>query len=82
MIALASLVVLLAQAPAAPPTAKPKPVPTGPVVAVETSLGTIKIALFVNEFKSCKADTDIAQQCRDTLTLRNLTEIKFSDGAM
>ena len=49
MIALASLVVLLAQAPAAPPTPKQKPVPTGPVLAVETSLGTFKIALFVDE---------------------------------
>lgn len=49
MIALASLVVLLAQAPAAPPTPRQKPIPTGPVLAVETSLGTFKIALFVDE---------------------------------
>jgi hypothetical protein len=38
--------------------------------------------IFVNEFKSCKAEAEIAQQCRDTLKLKNLTGIKFSDGAM
>src|SRR5512147_1935079 len=48
MIALAALVVLLAQAPA-PVPASPKPVPTGPVVALETTLGTIKIALYAKE---------------------------------
>jgi hypothetical protein len=37
--------------------------------------------IFVNEFKSCKAETDIAQQCRDTLSLKNLTTVMFSDGA-
>ena len=38
-------------------------------------------AIFVNELKSCMADTDIVQQCRDALRLKNLTPIKFSDGA-
>ena len=37
--------------------------------------------IFVNEFKSCKAGTDMAETCRDTLTLKNLTAISFSDGA-
>jgi hypothetical protein len=37
--------------------------------------------IFVNEFKSCKADVDISEQCRDTLKIRNLTTVKFSDGA-
>jgi peptidyl-prolyl cis-trans isomerase A (cyclophilin A) len=48
MIPLAALAVLLAQAPAAAPAAA-APVPTGPVVAVETTLGTIKIALYEKE---------------------------------
>lgn len=38
--------------------------------------------IFVNEFKSCKGETDMAQKCRDTLSLKNLTTIEFSDGAM
>jgi hypothetical protein len=37
--------------------------------------------VFINEFKSCMADKDIAQQCRDTLILNNLTTVSFSDGA-
>jgi hypothetical protein len=37
--------------------------------------------LFVNDVKSCKAKTEIAEQCRSTLQLRNLTAIKFSDGS-
>jgi len=49
MIAFVPLVVLLAQAPTAPPAPKPTPVPTGPVVAVDTSLGTFKIALYEKE---------------------------------
>ena len=38
--------------------------------------------IFVNEFKSCQGETEMAQQCRDTLSLNNLTAIKFSDGAI
>jgi hypothetical protein len=37
--------------------------------------------MFVNEFKSCKGPTDMAVQCRETLTTANLTAIKFSDGS-
>lgn len=37
--------------------------------------------IFVNEFKSCKGEAEMAQQCRDTLSLKNLTAIVFSDGA-
>lgn len=49
MIALVSLAILLAQAPAAAPLPGPVPVPTGPVVAIDTTLGTIKIALYAKE---------------------------------
>ncbi len=37
--------------------------------------------IFVNEFKSCKADTEMAQTCRDSLVLKNLTTLSFTDGA-
>lgn len=42
--------------------------------------------IFINEFKSCKSDTgkpdtDMVRQCSDTLLLKNLTAITFSDGA-
>ena len=45
--ALVPLLLVLAQAaPAALPTPQPKPAPTGPVVELETTLGTIRIALY------------------------------------
>jgi hypothetical protein len=37
--------------------------------------------LFVNDVKSCKAKTEIAEQCRRSLQLRNLTVTTFSDGS-
>jgi hypothetical protein len=37
-------------------------------------------AMFVNEFKSCKGPTDMAEQCSDTLEVANLTALSFSDG--
>ena len=37
--------------------------------------------MFVNEFKSCKGATDMAVQCRESLTTSNLTAIPFSDGS-
>lgn len=36
-------------------------------------------AIFVNEFKSCKAETDITQQCQNGLILKNLTPLRFTD---
>ena len=49
MLVVPLLVVALAQAPAASPappdTPTPRPAPAGPVVVLETSLGTIKVAL-------------------------------------
>jgi hypothetical protein len=36
--------------------------------------------MFVNEFKSCKGPSDMAEQCRDTLVVTNLTALTFSDG--
>jgi cyclophilin family peptidyl-prolyl cis-trans isomerase len=45
MIALVPLVFALAQAPPAP-TPPPRPAATGPVVVLETSLGTIRIAVY------------------------------------
>ena len=36
--------------------------------------------MFVNEFKSCKGPTDMALECREALTVTNLTAINFSDG--
>lgn len=38
-------------------------------------------AIFVNEVKSCKLSGQTAQACPTTLQLRNLTSIKFTDGA-
>ncbi len=35
--------------------------------------------IFVNEFKSCKAETDITQQCQNGLILKNLTPLRFTD---
>jgi peptidyl-prolyl cis-trans isomerase A (cyclophilin A) len=43
--ALVPLLLVLAQAPPAP-SPQPKPAPTGPVVVLETTLGTIRIALY------------------------------------
>lgn len=37
--------------------------------------------IFVNEIKSCKLEGDATQTCPTTLQLRNLTSIKFTDGA-
>lgn len=36
--------------------------------------------MFVNEFKSCKGSADMAEQCRATLEVANLTALPFSDG--
>jgi peptidyl-prolyl cis-trans isomerase A (cyclophilin A) len=44
---LVPLLLVLAQVVSAPvPTPQPRPVPTGPVVVLETTLGTIRIALY------------------------------------
>ncbi len=37
--------------------------------------------VFVNEFKTCQADTDIAEKCRAGLALKNLSTLSFTDGA-
>jgi hypothetical protein len=37
--------------------------------------------VFVNEFKSCQADSDMPEKCRSSLSLKNLTSLSFTDGA-
>jgi hypothetical protein len=36
--------------------------------------------MFVNEFKSCKGPAEMAMECRESLSVSNLTALKFSDG--